>query len=305
MLRTRSVRPVEPITYTSQEMMTSLFSAIHPSCIVSLNQMHGDRKGVVRISFKNVESVKDFENKLAGRKIHINGTRLAMVTDSGQFVKATLLDVPEYLNSGDIEHVLREYGSVAHVKREYLDFKGHKLENETRLVLFSRLDTEIPGRIKVDGNEILVTCRPVSRKEDMQEDVKRPSRPVSRQSGSETSSRGIPQNKESRRAASPLVTPETERLPDLTSERPPRDRIMAPEPTRRSAMSRGKTPTSPPGGGLVAAEVQTEEKRGDRAEGAWVPAYSTPTRYRQYEEQGQQEQRNYDSQRDRAAESKI
>jgi hypothetical protein len=84
---------------------------------------------------------------------------MAHVGESGQFIRVTLLDVPEYLNSADVEKQLREYGVVAHIKREYLEYHGYKIENETRHVLFSKLHKEIPSRIAIDGQEIFVSYR--------------------------------------------------------------------------------------------------------------------------------------------------
>ena len=64
--------------------------------------------------------------------MQINGVRLGPVTESGFFVRVTLTDVPEYISTGELERELSEFGSVVHSKREYMDYHGYKVENETR-----------------------------------------------------------------------------------------------------------------------------------------------------------------------------
>ena len=71
----------------------------------------------------------------------------------------TLVDVPSYLTSQDIERDLREFGPVVHVKREYLDYNNYKIENETRMALFSYLIREIPAKVAVDNHDIFPSYR--------------------------------------------------------------------------------------------------------------------------------------------------
>lgn len=67
----------------------------------------------------------------------IKGSRLAQVSDtSAQFAKVTLLDVPEYLTNRQVESYMSYYGNVVHIQREYFEYHGHKLQNETRFVRF-------------------------------------------------------------------------------------------------------------------------------------------------------------------------
>lgn len=157
--RTRFFRPVESTSFSFQEMAGSVLSVLAAGTVTSINQLHGDRKGVVRLTCKTPEAAAEVEGKVSTRRVHINNVRLANVTETGQFVKVTLLDVPEYLSSVDIEKELREYGSVVHVKREFFEYQSLRIENETRHVLFSTLRREIPPKIVIDGQEVFVNYR--------------------------------------------------------------------------------------------------------------------------------------------------
>ena len=57
--------------------------------VSSVNQLHGERKGVVRVTVKNNEGLSELEGKIQGRRIQINGVRLAPVAECGHFVKVS------------------------------------------------------------------------------------------------------------------------------------------------------------------------------------------------------------------------
>lgn len=104
---------------------------------------------------------------MALHKVFVKGIRLAPVNETGHFIQATLLDVPEYLQCSDIELILNTYGSVAHIKKEYFEYQGFQLENETRHVLFSYLVKDLPEIIVIDGFEVCVNYVPQARTRTM------------------------------------------------------------------------------------------------------------------------------------------
>ena len=57
---------------------------------------------------------------------------MAHVAPTGQFVQVTLLDVPEYLTNSQVEKFMSYYGRIVNIKREHFEYKGNKIENETR-----------------------------------------------------------------------------------------------------------------------------------------------------------------------------
>ena len=65
-------------------------------------------------------------------KLSIKGIKVADVAQTGQFVQVTLLDVPEYVSNSQVEKFMSYYGSVVIIKREYFEYEGRKIENETR-----------------------------------------------------------------------------------------------------------------------------------------------------------------------------
>ena len=67
--------------------------------------------------------------------------------------------MPDYLSSSDIEAELLAYGSVAHIKRDYHEFDGYRLDSEVRHIFFTSLDRELPQSISIDGNDIFVTLK--------------------------------------------------------------------------------------------------------------------------------------------------
>jgi hypothetical protein len=93
-------------------------------------------------------------------KVFVNGVRLAPVNETGHFIHAVLMDVPEYLKNSDIELVLSTYGAVAHITKEYVEFRGFELENETRHVLFSYVTKELPESLILDGFHVFVNYTP-------------------------------------------------------------------------------------------------------------------------------------------------
>ena len=92
MKKIRYMKPIEPISFTGQEMLSSLFSVLNPSTVASINQLHGDRRGVVRVTCKTMEGLAELDNHLTSQKLHINKVRVSRVGESGHFGKVCLVE---------------------------------------------------------------------------------------------------------------------------------------------------------------------------------------------------------------------
>ena len=62
--RTLYLKPVEAINFTGQEMLNSVLASVNPSDVASLNQLHGERKGVIRITLNTLQCAEDFNTKV-------------------------------------------------------------------------------------------------------------------------------------------------------------------------------------------------------------------------------------------------
>ena len=51
-------------------MIGGILSGIHPDDIISLNQLHGDKRGVVRVSMKSEEAAKKLDRKVSRDRRH-------------------------------------------------------------------------------------------------------------------------------------------------------------------------------------------------------------------------------------------
>ena len=60
------------------------------------------------------------------------GVNLSQVDDTGDFIRVTLLDVPEYLSNSALEKDFSQYGNIVNIMREHIQYDGTKIENETR-----------------------------------------------------------------------------------------------------------------------------------------------------------------------------
>ncbi len=60
------------------------------------------------------------------------GVNLSQVADTGEFIRVTLLDVPQYLSNTALENEFSQYGNIANITREHIHYDGMKIENETR-----------------------------------------------------------------------------------------------------------------------------------------------------------------------------
>ena len=49
-------------------MFNGVLSEIHPDDVISLNQLHADRRGIVRISMKSKQAADDLDRKVSNGK---------------------------------------------------------------------------------------------------------------------------------------------------------------------------------------------------------------------------------------------
>ena len=50
-------------------MIGGILSGIHPDDIISLNQLHGDRKGVVRVTMTSEKAAKKLDQKVSENNV--------------------------------------------------------------------------------------------------------------------------------------------------------------------------------------------------------------------------------------------
>ena len=153
---TRYIRAVRQIKYEDREMLSTLLQYLEPDDIASCSQLLGDRKGVVRLTFRSRAGVKKLEELIQKRKLQINTVPLGMVDEHGAFIICTLENVPQVVSDDQIEDEMQKYGTVAGSSRDYVEFKGRRIETERRRVLFTALYEKqaIPKELKLFGTTI-------------------------------------------------------------------------------------------------------------------------------------------------------
>jgi len=58
---TRYLKPLRPVSFSDLEMMQSLMQSVDPEEIASVAQLLGNRRGVIRITFKTTNGVERLE----------------------------------------------------------------------------------------------------------------------------------------------------------------------------------------------------------------------------------------------------
>lgn len=174
---TRYVRPVKLINFGEKDMVHCFSQYFNAEEILSLAQLVGDRKGVIRVTLKSRTAVKKFDELLNKKKLCVMSVPCGSVDDQGQFQTIYLENVPQCVTDEQLEDHMGRFGVVAGSTREYLDFKGCKIENERRTVLFTALFTHssVPPRIKICDN--VVHCRTNQQAANASKDQSSSSRP--------------------------------------------------------------------------------------------------------------------------------
>ncbi len=156
---TRYVRPVKCMSFGERDMVQCFSQYFNADEILSLAQLVGDRKGVIRVTLKSRSAVKKFDELLSKKKLLVMSVPLGIVNDQGQFQTFILDNVPQCIKDDQLEEFMGRFGVVAGSTREYLDFKGYKIENERRTVLYTAVFTHssIPAKFKIYDS--LVYCK--------------------------------------------------------------------------------------------------------------------------------------------------
>ena len=158
---TRYIRPVKNVSFTDREMLQCLVQYLDPDEMASATQLMGDRKGVIRVTFRSRVTVKKLEELVTKRKLNIHAVPIGMVDDNGSFLIITLDSVPQYISEDAVEEVMCKYGTVAGSSRDYVEYKGKRIENERRKILYTALldKVNIPREIKMFGTIVFATVR--------------------------------------------------------------------------------------------------------------------------------------------------
>jgi len=128
---TRYLKPLRPVSFSDLEMMQSLMQSVDPEEIASVAQLLGNRRGVIRITFKTTNGVERLEQSIKmtsggverleqsvqRRRLTIGDVPLGLVDDGGQFIVISLDNVPHYIPDEQVRHVpckstVRRYPTV-------------------------------------------------------------------------------------------------------------------------------------------------------------------------------------------------
>lgn len=153
---TRYLRPIRPVSFSDREVLSALLTYLEPDDFASCSQLLGDRKGVIRVTFRTRVGVKKLEELLQKRKLQIQMIPLGMVDESGAFLIVTLENVPQCISDDQVEDEMQKYGTVVGSSRDHTEYKGRKIENERRKVLFTSLNdpSSIPKELNVFGTTV-------------------------------------------------------------------------------------------------------------------------------------------------------
>ena len=94
---TRYLKPLRAVSFTDLEMMQALMQSIDPEEVASVAQLLGNRRGVIRITFKTSTGIEHLEQAVQRRRLTVGDVPLGLVDDGGQFVVVTLDNVPHYI----------------------------------------------------------------------------------------------------------------------------------------------------------------------------------------------------------------
>lgn len=136
---TRYLKPLRPLSFSDLEMMQSLMQCVDPEEVASVAQLLGNRRGVIRVTFRTSSGVERLEQAVQRRWLAIGDVPLGLVDDGGQFIVVTLDNVPHYVPDEQVEQEMSQFGVVAGCSKDYVEVRGCRIENERRNVLFTVL----------------------------------------------------------------------------------------------------------------------------------------------------------------------
>lgn len=155
---TRYLRPVKPVEFSDREMLQTVARFLDLNDIVSCARLLGDRKGVMRITFKSEGGATKLEELCGQHKLKIQTVTLGLVDESGLFFVVSLENVPHFVTDDEVESLMRKFGQIAGSSRDFIEYKGTRIENERRRVLFTKLYEKniLPKEMKVFGTIVFV-----------------------------------------------------------------------------------------------------------------------------------------------------
>lgn len=153
------LKPMKNVTFGDREMVLCFTQHFMSDEILSIAQLLGDRRGVIRITFRNKQCVKKLEDLLVRKKLLVQSTHLGLCDMDGQFIIVLLENVPSCVPDLEVEETMGKYGLVSSSLREYYDFKGVKIENERRKIMYALLFQHVAIPSKIRMGEAVVFCR--------------------------------------------------------------------------------------------------------------------------------------------------
>ena len=152
------LKPIKAVSFGDREMLLCFIQHFAGDEILSIAQLLGDRRGVIRITFRQKQSVKKLEELLMRKKLLIQNTYMGSCDMDGQFILVLLENVPSCVPEVEVEDAMSKYGLVSGSSREFYDFKGCRIENEKRKVLFTLLFTHVnlPARIRMGDAVVFI-----------------------------------------------------------------------------------------------------------------------------------------------------
>ena len=162
---TRYLRPYTMVSFSDREMVNAILEFVDPPDVASMTQLLGERRGVIRVTLKTLAGITRLEESVKQRRVLIKGIPLGFVPDSGQFFILTLDNVPNFISEEQVEEVMGQFGTIAGVLRDYLEYHGKRVESEKRRVLYTTYfkPDAIPRTVDICGIHVFVLGQPSSR----------------------------------------------------------------------------------------------------------------------------------------------
>jgi hypothetical protein len=157
---TRYLRPYTPVTFSDREMVNAVLEFVDAPDVASITQLLGDRKGVIRVTLQTVAGITRLEESVKQRRLDIKGVPLGLVPETGQFFILTLDNVPNFISEEQVEEVMGQFGVIAGVLRDYLEYRSKRIESEKRRILYTTYfkPDAIPRTVDICGIQVFVVA---------------------------------------------------------------------------------------------------------------------------------------------------
>ena len=154
----RYLRPFRNVTFTDREMLSTMLQYVEPDDVASITQLLGERRGVIRITLKTNSGVQRLEESTRQGRLLIKGITLGLVEENGHYSIVTLDNVPNFISEEQVEEAMSQYGVIAGVLRDHVEYRGKKIETEKRRVLYTHLNNPeaLPKEVEICGISVFV-----------------------------------------------------------------------------------------------------------------------------------------------------